>query len=109
MKLKNVFIGIIGIATLEACSDFLEEQSQDEVIVRTVTDYSQFLLGSAYDMRNSGEILYLLDDDVALEENSIMEETMPMRLTISDISLGSRICGSVGTRLPMHMSAFTVS
>lgn len=68
MKLKNVFIGIIGIATLEACSDFLEEQSQDEVIVRTVTDYSQFLLGSAYDMRNSGEILYLLDDDVALEE-----------------------------------------
>ena len=68
MKLKNVFIGIIGIATLEACSDFLEEQSQDEVIVRTVTDYSQFLLGSAYDMRNSGEILYLLDDDVAFEE-----------------------------------------
>ena len=49
MKLKNVFIGIIGIATLEACSDFLEEQSQDEVIVRTVTDYSQFLLGSAYE------------------------------------------------------------
>lgn len=53
---------------LGACSDFLEEQSQDEVIVRTVTDFSQFLLGSAYDMRNCNEILYLLDDDVELEE-----------------------------------------
>lgn len=83
------------MATLEACSDFLEEQSQDEVIVRTVTDYSQFLLGSAYDMRNSGEILYLLDDDAALEENSIMEETMPMRLTIWIFHLAAGYVGAL--------------
>lgn len=67
IDIKKIIIGLIGMLTLGACSDFLEEQSQDEVIVQTVADYSQFLLGSAYGM-GYYDLLYLLDDDVELEE-----------------------------------------
>ena len=61
--MKNLIIILVGILILSACSDFLEEKSQDEVIVSTVADYSQFLLGSAYGMPGY-DVLYLLDDDV---------------------------------------------
>lgn len=67
IEIKKTIIGLIGMLTLGACSGFLKEQSQDEVIVQTVTDYSQFLLGSAYGM-GYYDLLYLLDDDVELEE-----------------------------------------
>ncbi len=53
---------------LWSCSDFLEEESQDEVIVKTVTDFSEFLLGTAY-TSSLYSVLYLLDDDVELNEN----------------------------------------
>ena len=33
IDIKKIIIGLIGMLTLGACSDFLEEQSQDEVIV----------------------------------------------------------------------------
>ena len=66
--MKNLIIILVGILTLSACSDFLEEKSQDEVIVSTVSDYSQFLLGSAYGM-SGYDVLYLLDDDVELDES----------------------------------------
>lgn len=66
--MKNLIITLVGILILSACSDFLEEKSQDEVIVQTVSDYSQFLLGSAYGM-SGYDILYLLDDDIELDEN----------------------------------------
>ncbi|BDF55553.1 glycan metabolism protein RagB [Odoribacteraceae bacterium] len=68
ITMKNLIIILVGILTLSACSDFLEEKSQDEVIVSTVSDYSQFLLGSAYGM-SGYDVLYLLDDDVELDES----------------------------------------
>ena len=68
IAMKNLIIILVGILILSACSDFLEEKSQDEVIVSTVADYSQFLLGSAYGMPGY-DVLYLLDDDVELDEN----------------------------------------
>lgn len=68
MSMKNIIIVLVGMFVLSGCSDFLEEQSQDEVIVRTVADYSQFLLGSAYGMALY-DVLYMLDDDVELDES----------------------------------------
>lgn len=46
--MKNtLFIGLI-LFTLSACSDFLEEYSQDLARVETVADLDELLLGSAY-------------------------------------------------------------
>lgn len=56
---------LLGLA---ACSDFLERKSQDEVIVKTVTDYSEFLLGSGYVTGVDYKLLYYLDDDIAIYE-----------------------------------------
>lgn len=51
----------IGIS----CSDFLEEESQDEVIPQTAKDYGELLLGSGYPTPggNAGYIVSYMDDD----------------------------------------------
>ncbi|MDR0765840.1 MAG: hypothetical protein LBF09_02740, partial [Odoribacteraceae bacterium] len=64
----NMLSTIVGILLLaSACSDFLEEKSQDEVIPKTTADFRELLLGSGY-LGNSepAAILYYMDDDVAL-------------------------------------------
>ena len=66
--MKNILWSLLGVLCLWGCSDFLEEESQDEVIVKTVTDFSEFLLGTAYPS-TVYDVLYLLDDDVELNEN----------------------------------------
>jgi hypothetical protein len=66
---------IVGILLLtSACSDFLEEKSQDEVIPKTTADFRELLLGSGYPGGTEpAAILYYMDDDVALNfaSNSI--------------------------------------
>jgi hypothetical protein len=65
-------IKLITLAlALGACSEFLKEASQDEVIVQTVADYSEFLLGSGYPQPAISipySVLYLVDDDVEINE-----------------------------------------
>ena len=78
MKTVKLTIGLLGVMLFSACSDFLKESSQDEVIVQTVTDYAEFLLGSGYPQPAVSipyGVLYLVDDDVEVNE---------ARLTASD-------------------------
>ena len=45
-KYRNIYIvlNLIFSLMLGACSDFLEESSQDETIPTTTTDYSELLM-----------------------------------------------------------------
>ena len=47
------------------CSDFLEEESQDEVIPETAKDFGELLLGSGYPSPSgdAGYIVSYMDDD----------------------------------------------
>lgn len=63
----------IGVLMLAGCSDFLEEKSRDEVIVKTASDYSQFLLGSGY-MDFAYAALYYFDDDLELDPGYYWED-----------------------------------
>lgn len=64
-------VGWVGVILLGACSDFLEEKSRDEVIVKTVSDFRQFLLGSGY-VEVAYDALYYFDDDLELDPNEFM-------------------------------------
>ncbi len=69
--IKN--IAWVGVFLLGACSDFLEEKSQDEVIVKTVSDFSQLLLGSGY-VDVTYDALYYFDDDLELDPSYYWED-----------------------------------
>jgi hypothetical protein len=61
-------LAIAGVLLLaSACSDFLKETSQDEVIPKTTTDFRELLLGSGYlGNTDPSNFVYYLDDDVTL-------------------------------------------
>lgn len=63
--IKYIFV-LSLIVLLGACDKFLEETSQDEIIPKTVNDYSEFLFGEAYlrDYKTVHEYLELMTDDV---------------------------------------------
>ena len=47
MKNKIFILGaIMGSFVLGSCGDFLEEESQSEVIPKTTSDFSELLLGT---------------------------------------------------------------
>ena len=48
MKKLQIMICILGLLGLNSCSDYLNKESSDEVIVKTVSDYSELLLGAGY-------------------------------------------------------------
>ena len=52
---------------LVACSDFLEEKSQDEVIPSTVQDYREILLN--YQETGFSQAILVMDDDVLIDES----------------------------------------
>ena len=58
MKYKIIIWGVLLVFGLSACSDFLEETSQDEVRPTTVDDLIQLMAGEVYPM-NSYECPYL--------------------------------------------------
>ena len=76
MKKLQFMICILGLLGLKACSDYLNKESSDEVIVKTVSDYSELLLGAGYPEPTGSlyNTLYLLDDDYMLNENSLDDE-----------------------------------
>lgn len=63
-----------GLLLTSSCSGFLERQSQDEVIVKTATDFSELLLGAGYVTVVRYEALYFMDDDLEIFENSYYPE-----------------------------------
>ncbi|GHT60521.1 glycan metabolism protein RagB [Bacteroidia bacterium] len=68
--MRNIIL-LSVVVMLCSCSDFLKESSQDEVIVKTVADYSELLLGSGYPQPAVSipyPVLYLVDDDVEINE-----------------------------------------
>ena len=74
MKKLKLMICLVGSVLLGACSDFLKEESQDEVIVKSVADYSEFLLGAGYPRPAVALFapLYLFDDDVEINEKKFV-------------------------------------
>lgn len=52
---------------LASCGDFLEEESQSEVIPKTTEDFSEFLIGNAYPENYNPDFSFIsmLDDDCA--------------------------------------------
>ena len=68
MKNKIFILGaIMGSFMLGSCGDFLEEESQSEVIPKTTSDFSELLLGTGYpdESAPSFSFLSLMDDDCA--------------------------------------------
>lgn len=65
-----------GLLTLASCSDFLNETSQDEVLVKDANDYSELLMGSGYPSPTEKLYtpLYLMDDDYMLNENAMSDD-----------------------------------
>ena len=72
MRSRIVYIvSVVGFLMLGSCSGFLKEESQSEVIPKTVTDFSELLMGTGYPSvdRQGGPnfaIVSLLDDDCEL-------------------------------------------
>ncbi len=56
---------VAGALMLASCSDFLEEQSQSEIIPQTASDFSELLLGSGYPDNYKPDLSFVefLDDD----------------------------------------------
>ena len=71
--LQAVFL-VVLFAITSSCSDFLERQSQDEVIVKTAADFSELLLGSGYVTSVQYQSVYMMDDDVEIYENPYYPE-----------------------------------
>jgi hypothetical protein len=78
MKKKLIYaLSLCGMMlTASSCSNFLDQESSDEVIVTTVADYSELLLGSGYPSPTSPmyNLLYVLDDDFSLQESQLSDE-----------------------------------
>ena len=75
---RYIFPLISSLALLTAsCSDYLNQESQDEVIVHSATDYSELLLGSGYPSPSGNaalyNVLYILDDDYQLND-AVMDD-----------------------------------
>ena len=67
MKCFDIFIAIVISGLGMACSDFLEERSQDEVIPTTATDFREILLH--YERYPFTPAIYAMDDDVEVDES----------------------------------------
>ena len=76
MKKLQFMICLLGLLGAGACSDYLDKESSDEVIVRTVSDYSELLLGAGYPSPSKSiyNTLYLLDDDFMLNERNLEDD-----------------------------------
>lgn len=73
---KSYIYALAGLLTMASCSDFLNESSQDEVLVKDVSDYSEMILGSGYPSPTEKLYtpLYLMDDDYMLNENAMSDD-----------------------------------
>lgn len=72
MRQMKIMILVLVSLWTTACSDFLEEKSQDEVIPITTVDYSELLLGYLYSMESyQWTAMYMLDDDISISDRSM--------------------------------------
>lgn len=78
MKKTNFYI--LMLLLLTSCSDFLDDYSQDLVVTKSVSDFDEILLGSAYlpsveikQLRSGGVAWWLniLDDDINTPRRSV--------------------------------------
>ncbi len=69
-QFRFIILGLLCIFVLVACSDFLEEKSQDEVIPTTTKDYSELLLGYMY-ANNNYILLHALSDELQINERKL--------------------------------------
>ena len=62
-----VFLLTVVCLLMSSCGDFLEEESQSEVIPKTTEDFSEFLIGNAYPDNYNPDFSFIsmLDDDCA--------------------------------------------
>ena len=70
MKNKIFILGaIMGSFMLGSCGDFLEEESQSEVIPKTTADFSELLLGTGYPDESAPKFsfLSLMEDEGTVE------------------------------------------
>lgn len=76
MKKFQIILYFLILVFASGCSDFLKEESQDEVIVRMVTDYSELLLGDGYPDPSATVYgcLFVFDDDLEVDDSSLEEE-----------------------------------
>ena len=79
-RLRLMILMVVTCWMATACSDFLEEKSQDEVIPSTATDFREVLL--YYEQAAFSQPILLMDDDVMLDnmEMDMMGGTMLLRL-----------------------------
>ena len=76
MKKFQIIIFVLSLVFAWGCSDFLNEESQDEVIVHTVKDYSELLLGAGYP-EPYGYLyasLFVFDDDLEIDELELKDK-----------------------------------
>lgn len=95
MKKKLIYFIAVAVITLFSCGDFLEEESQSEVIPKTTDDFSELLIGNGYPDNNTPNIsmLSLLDDDCDAN----------LEYTLTDWTTGSQydaFAGSVNAVTP---------
>lgn len=76
MKIIQFILQSWFLILVLGCSDFLEEESQDEVIVRMVSDYSELLLGEGYPdpAIPMYSCLYVFDDDLEVNDFNLSED-----------------------------------
>lgn len=69
--MNKIFLLIVAIASITACSDFLEPNSKSEYVPKDAASFNELLLGEAYqrnDMSGFYMFLGLLEDDVEATE-----------------------------------------
>lgn len=75
---RSMMVAFALAAALASCSDYLNQESQDEVIVHSVSDYSELLLGSGYPTPSGNgalyNVLYILDDDYQLNDVAMSDD-----------------------------------
>lgn len=62
-----IVVNVITFYVLVACTDFLQEKSQDEIIPSSVTDFRELLY--FYEQTSFSPAIFLMDDDIAIDES----------------------------------------
>lgn len=74
MRRNRLMALVVGALFVCGCSNYLEEVSQDEVIPKTTTDYSELLLAYMYKTYNyEYNLIHTLGDELVINEASLFE------------------------------------
>ena len=71
-KIFQLMALAFAVMALGACSDFLDEYSQDEFEPKTTTAFDELLMGEGYNFAfHMGEVLEIMSDDAANVDDMI--------------------------------------